>query len=131
MPDPDGLIVGAAGDELTAGAYSSHPDPLPVSGKSLYAVASRYLPDLDGLVARRADNEVALWHERHRADVVVVAVHRFYAGERLLKVPQLYGHIRAAGDEQLPACIERYVLHTIRVTLERSFELACLEVPHL
>lgn len=87
VPNPDSLVVGAAGDKLPAWAHSGHPNPFPVAGQSLDAVARRDLPNFDGLVSGWADDEITLGHERHRAHIVVVSVHRLDTRERLREVP--------------------------------------------
>lgn len=131
MPHANGLVVGTAGDKLAAWADPRHPHPLPVSRERLHAVACRHLPDLDGLVPGGAHHEIALRHERDRIDVVIVTVHGLHAGERLVKVPQLDGHVRAAGGEQLARDVERDVLHAVGVALQCSLEVAALKVPYL
>lgn len=131
MPYPNSLIVWAAGNELAARTDSCHSHPLPVSRKRLHTVARRHFPDLDGLIPGGAHDEVTLRHERDRVDIVVVAVHSLDASERLMEIPQLDGHIRAAGGEQLAWGIERNVLHAIGVALQRSLEITALKVPYL
>lgn len=97
----------------------------------LHAVSCRHFPDLDGLIPRGAHYEVTLWYKHDGVDVVIVAVHGFHTSERLVEVPQLNGHVRAAGDEQLARDVERDVLHAVGVAFQRSLEFATLEVPHL
>lgn len=55
-----------------------------------------HFPGLDGLVPAGGVDHVAAGGERHRGHVVVVAVHRLHALERLVEVPQLDRHVRAA-----------------------------------
>lgn len=131
MPHADGLVVRATGDELAARADPRHPHPLPVPRERLHAVTRRHFPDLDSLVPGGAHHEIALRHERDRVDVVIVTVHGLHASERLMEIPQLDGHVRAAGGEQLAGDVERDVLHAIGVALQRSLEVAALEVPYL
>lgn len=99
--------------------------------KRLHAVARRHFPDLDGLIPGGAHDKVTLRHECDRVDIVVVAVHGLDAGERLLEIPQLDGHIRAAGGEKFARGIKRDVLHAIGVALQRSLEVTALKVPYL
>lgn len=84
-------------------------------GERLHAVARRYFPDLDGLIPRGAHYKVTLWHKRDRVDVMIVAVHGLDAGERLVEVPQLDGHVRATRGEQFARGVERDVLHAVGV----------------
>jgi len=131
VPHAYGLVVRAAGDKLAARANPRHSHPLPVSRERLHAVARRHLPDLDGLVPGGAHHEIALRHERDGVDIVIVTVHGLYASERLMKIPQLDGHIRATGGEQLARNVKRDVLHAVGMTLQRSLEITALEVPYL
>lgn len=90
-----------------------------------------HLPHFDGLVPGGAYNEIALWHKSDRADVVIVPVHCLNTGKRLLKVPQFDGHVRTAGDQQLPGSVKCDILNTVRVPFERALKLSTLEIPDL
>lgn len=84
-------------------------------GERLYAIARRHLPDLDSFIPRSAHYEITLWHKRDRVDVMIVTVHGLDAGERLVEVPQLDGHVCATGSEQFARSVERDVLYTVGV----------------
>lgn len=131
MPYPNSLIVRATGNELAARADSRHSHPLPVSRKRLHTVARRHFPDLDGLIPGGAHYKVTLRHKRDRVDIVIVAVHGLDASERLVEIPQLDGHVRTAGGEQLARGVERDILYAVGVALQRSFEVTALKVPYL
>lgn len=131
MPYPYGLIIRTAGDELATRADPCHSYPFPVSRERLDAIARRDFPNLDRLVSRGAHYKVTLRHERNRVDVVIVAVHGLHASERLMEIPQLDGHVRAARSEQFARDIKRDVLHAVGVAFQRSLEITALKVPYL
>jgi len=55
-----------------------------------------HFPHLDTLVSWAGNDEISSGHKSDTRYVVIVAVHRFEAGKRLLEVPQLDGHVRTA-----------------------------------
>lgn len=131
MPYPNSLIVRATGNEFAARTDSRHSHPLPVSRKRLHTVARRHFPDLDGFIPGSAHHKVTLRYKRDRVDIVIVAVHSLDASEGLVKIPQLNRHVRTARGEQLARGVERDILHTIGVALQRPFEVTALKVPYL
>jgi len=131
VPYSNSLIVRAAGDELAAWANSRHSHPFPVSRKRFHTIARRHLPDFDGFIPGGTHYEVTLRHKRDRVDIVIVAVHGLDASERLMEIPQLDGHVRAAGGEQLARGVKRNVLHAVGVAFERSLEIATFKIPYL
>ena len=43
VPHPDGLVVGAGGDEAAVSAHPHHAHPLPVPGEGLHAVPASHV----------------------------------------------------------------------------------------
>ena len=97
-PHANCVIVGARGHQLPLGMHSHHPHPFTVASVRLHAISGGYFPHFDGFVAGSGQKKITSRHKRHRAHIMVMAVHRFDAFKRLLKVPQFDWEIRAAGS---------------------------------
>ena len=81
------------------------------------------LPHLDGLVPATAEDVVPGGEEADAAHVVVVAVHCLDTLEGV-EVPQLDGHVRAAGGKHLPILVQSHVLRETVIS-QRSHQFNC------
>lgn len=95
--------------------YVTRLGTITMSQKS-YILPCSYLPSLDGLITTGGVDDVAAGWECDWWDVVVVAVHCFHTFERLVKIPELDRHVRAARYWKI---IDKK-LHNVREILQKE-----------
>ena len=74
IPQPNGLVVGAAGKSIAIGSPSEAADSRHVSNKSVHVRAGRGIPDLERRVCGRRGDEPAIGRYPHLGDRFRVAM---------------------------------------------------------